>query len=200
MTNREELLAGTNPRVADTDGDGLNDYLEYVVYGTSPTSADTDGDTLPDGLEVSMGLSPLNPDDDSDGVPTSIEVMWNGVAGYTAGLDLNPALSDTDGDGVGDLVEIAAGSNPLSGASANTIEISGVAISAGQATISWNIYSNINSVDVRHSIQVSTNLLGWTTVGSVLSSGDVNAATNLTDTSSLTNLMQMFYRVELSID
>jgi len=40
----------------DTDGDGLPDELERLVYGTSPYLADTDGDGLPDGLETLPGL------------------------------------------------------------------------------------------------------------------------------------------------
>ena len=36
----------------DTDGDGLPDELERLVYGTSPYLADTDGDGLPDGWET----------------------------------------------------------------------------------------------------------------------------------------------------
>ena len=40
----------------DTDGDGLPDEMERLVYGTSPYLADTDGDGFPDGLETLPGL------------------------------------------------------------------------------------------------------------------------------------------------
>lgn len=36
----------------DTDGDGLPDEMERLVYGSSPYLADTDGDGLPDGWET----------------------------------------------------------------------------------------------------------------------------------------------------
>jgi hypothetical protein len=40
---------------SDADGDGLNNYLELVVYGTSTTSSDSDGDGLSDAWEVGLG-------------------------------------------------------------------------------------------------------------------------------------------------
>lgn len=49
LTNTEEALYGTDPYNPDTDGDGLSDYDEIMVFGTDPTRADTDGDTLADG-------------------------------------------------------------------------------------------------------------------------------------------------------
>lgn len=43
-----ELQIGTDPRLTDTDGDGLSDYDEYCKYRTTPTKADSDGDGIPD--------------------------------------------------------------------------------------------------------------------------------------------------------
>jgi hypothetical protein len=48
---REEE-AGTDPGIADTDGDGLSDGEELAVLGTDPLAADTDGDGVTDGREV----------------------------------------------------------------------------------------------------------------------------------------------------
>jgi hypothetical protein len=42
----------------DTDGDGLGDRAEVVVYGTDPTNTDTDGDGREDGDEVNDGFDP----------------------------------------------------------------------------------------------------------------------------------------------
>jgi len=42
----------TNPQVADTDGDGLNDSYEALILLTDPTSSDTDSDGIDDGVEV----------------------------------------------------------------------------------------------------------------------------------------------------
>ena len=36
----------TDPTSIDTDGDGLDDYLEWSVYGTDPTTNDTDSDNF----------------------------------------------------------------------------------------------------------------------------------------------------------
>lgn len=196
-----EYMFGTNPTNPDSDGDGLSDYDEVYVYGTSPTSTDSDGDTLSDGYELSVGYDPMNDDDDSDGVPTGVEVTWDGVAGYLAGLDLNPMLTDSDWDGVTDLMEIAAGSDPLSGLSANTISISAVGIDTnGLPVVEWDIYSNIRSVDVRYTLQYSTDLINWSAIGSALTDGDSNTSTNITDTVARTNTPVVFYRLSLSID
>jgi PA14 domain/Bacterial TSP3 repeat len=40
LSNREEYLLGTNPALADTDGDGASDFDEVKNYGTIPTKSD----------------------------------------------------------------------------------------------------------------------------------------------------------------
>ncbi|MCW1887023.1 PA14 domain-containing protein [Luteolibacter flavescens] len=40
LTNREEFLLGTNPCLADSDGDGVDDRAEVQVYGSDPTVKD----------------------------------------------------------------------------------------------------------------------------------------------------------------
>ncbi|MBK1835076.1 LamG domain-containing protein [Roseibacillus ishigakijimensis] len=86
LTNVEEVLDYfTNPLVADTDGDGLDDLTE-VEGDTDPLLADTDGDTLNDFDEVNGLL-----DGESHGF------------GPTDGSD-----ADSDGDGVADRIELAA--------------------------------------------------------------------------------------------
>ncbi len=61
LTNLQEFQNGTDPNNPDTDGDGLTDGQEVLVYHTNPLVADTDGDGIPDGLEVSLGTDPLDP-------------------------------------------------------------------------------------------------------------------------------------------
>jgi hypothetical protein len=74
LSNRREVMVyHTNPRVADTDGDGLDDGDE-VAIGTDPNNADTDGDGLDDGDEVAIGTDPNNADTDGDGVSDGDEV------------------------------------------------------------------------------------------------------------------------------
>lgn len=56
------MLRGTNPNVADTDGDGMNDGWE-VQYGFDPrannASADPDGDGLTNLQEYRLGRNPV---------------------------------------------------------------------------------------------------------------------------------------------
>ncbi len=78
---------------SDTDGDGLSDAREDLIYNTLYNVADSDGDGLLDGEEIlTYGLDPLNPDCDGDGLLDGTEVL--------SGLYLNPLLADTDGDGI----------------------------------------------------------------------------------------------------
>jgi hypothetical protein len=52
---------GTDPFVADTDGDGLLDGAEVNTYGTNPTLRDSDGDGFGDGVENGSGTNPNDP-------------------------------------------------------------------------------------------------------------------------------------------
>lgn len=85
-------LDPTNPvdALADSDLDGMTNRREYEV-GTDLRAADTDGDGLNDGAEDS------------------------GANGFFT----NPLLRDTDGDLVGDLLEVQTGSDPLDADSRN---------------------------------------------------------------------------------
>ena len=118
LSNAEELLSGTNPCEADSDGDGVSDgdELGRVVNGeaapTNPVNADSDGDGLPDGVETGTGVNlgetdrgtdPLLADSDDDRLNDSEEI--------TAGTD--PSNPDTDGDGAVDGSEISQGTDPL---------------------------------------------------------------------------------------
>lgn len=58
LFSRDEALWGTDPKLADTDGDGLLDGEEALELGTDPTSADTDEDGWEDGEELTAGTSP----------------------------------------------------------------------------------------------------------------------------------------------
>ncbi len=98
LTNREEKELGTNPKVADTDGDGLSDGDEVKKYNTNPLKADTDGDGLSDGDEVlKYHTDPLKADTDGDGLSDGDEVLK---------YHTDPLKADTDGDGLSDGDEV----------------------------------------------------------------------------------------------
>ncbi len=110
----------------DTDGDGLSDYVEKEILKTDHTMKDTDGDGNADCLEIMMKY--ISFDDDGNIIlPTYEEISKSALKNYvygTKGLDdlalimkkrgidisklrilpliSNPAIEDSDGDGIKD--------------------------------------------------------------------------------------------------
>lgn len=106
LTNDEEKRLKTNPKIADTDGDGLLDGEEFLKYKTNPLKLDSDGDGLKDGEEVNMyKTDPNKADTDGDGLSDGEEVST---------YNTNPLKADSDGDGLNDGDEIKKHkTNPL---------------------------------------------------------------------------------------
>ncbi len=95
LSNLDEQAMGTNPNLADSDGDGLNDGPE--AHGTSnaynpgistdPAKADTDGDGLSDfeengSLNSAFGNAPTDPnyaDSDGDSYSDYAEIVQYGT-------------------------------------------------------------------------------------------------------------------------
>lgn len=117
-----ELTVGMNPNHADTDGDGLYDSEEWGnIAFSSPWQWDTDGDGLHDGLEFQIGTEARNVDTDGDHLtdyeeyhqiygafdPTKWSTTQDGVPDY-----FKADLTDTDGGGIPDRLEIYWGLNP----------------------------------------------------------------------------------------
>jgi hypothetical protein len=98
LTNLEEYQLRTNPRSADSDGDGLGDNGEVNSRNTDPALVDSDGDRLPDGQEVFVhSTDPLDQDTDDDGLSDFDEAIIHGT---------DPLLVDTDADGMDDKYEV----------------------------------------------------------------------------------------------
>lgn len=103
LTTSEERDAGTNPFVADTDGDGLADGREVNEFGSDPTARHSDDDGVPDGMEVANGMDPTSMHSDEDGIPDDEE--WESDV-------LDPTATDTDDDGLEDDEEREHGTEP----------------------------------------------------------------------------------------
>lgn len=100
LTNLEEFQLGTQSNLADTDGDGVNDYQEVKIAGTSALRVDTDNDGLTDYQELSVfQTDALLKDTDGDGFLDGDEVK----GGYDPkDKDVHPPHVDLDNDGVAD--------------------------------------------------------------------------------------------------
>jgi chitinase len=95
-TSTSTTSTTTASATIDTDGDGVPDVLDR--FPNDPTEwADNDGDGIGDNQD---------PDDDNDGMPDVWEIAH--------GLNplVNDAALDEDGDGVSNLAEYQAGSDP----------------------------------------------------------------------------------------
>ncbi|MHA1303352.1 MAG: NosD domain-containing protein [Candidatus Heimdallarchaeaceae archaeon] len=91
----------------DTDGDGLDDYIEEMIVGTDPNDEDSDDDGMPDGWELFNGLNPISKDGDGDLDDDGL----NNVDEYTNNTDPND--EDSDNDGMSDGWEVENKLNPL---------------------------------------------------------------------------------------
>ena len=103
-----ENLNNTNIDTTDSDGDGLDNYLESL-YGTDTKKTDTDGDGLSDFYEVYLfNTNPLLKDSDKNGVIDSLEdADGDGLSNADEmKKGTNPLKDDTDGDGLTDAEEI----------------------------------------------------------------------------------------------
>jgi hypothetical protein len=111
------LHVNSNPLLPDTDGDGLNDNLEYTSR-LNPKSKDTDGDGNIDQERTPPDETII--DCDSDGLTDASEktgwnvVVTNGTYVYTINVTSNPYWNDTDFDGLTDFQEYNMSSNPMS--------------------------------------------------------------------------------------
>jgi hypothetical protein len=80
MDASKTLVAKFNRNTSDTDDDGVDFYDEVVTYGTNPEVADTDGDGFKDGFEVGTGFNPAvatSSPDALSSIRTAVEFRFN---------------------------------------------------------------------------------------------------------------------------
>ncbi|MFA4814709.1 MAG: S-layer homology domain-containing protein [Candidatus Gracilibacteria bacterium] len=83
------LIEEKDCRAVDSDGEGLSDMEEQVLYGTDSTLADTDGGGVNDLDEILRGSDPL---DASDDFPVEEVVEEEEQTGLRPGFDHEPGL------------------------------------------------------------------------------------------------------------
>ncbi|MHA1872148.1 MAG: hypothetical protein ACTSXF_14475, partial [Promethearchaeota archaeon] len=131
LNDLTEILNNGNPKLVDTDGDGINDTMEYYKYYSNLNNSDSDGDGIPDfdeaGLNASHRLSNIisgyiryyswpqlllnNSDSDGDGLTDLQEItgnnstVWNDTTKYYM-YYTDPTNPDTDNDGINDKLEV----------------------------------------------------------------------------------------------
>jgi len=116
LTNIAEYTRQTNPRIADTDGDGLNDLVETAT-GTYVSATNT-------------GSNPLLVDTDSDGLSDSAELAVKPLMTF-------PTDNDSDDDDRLDGDEVARGTNPRGSDIANPRMP--VIQAVGSHSFDWNL-------------------------------------------------------------
>jgi uncharacterized protein (DUF1800 family) len=169
LSNRDEFLAGTDPRVADTDGDGIKDSLERTNL-SNPLSAASKP-------EFTGASWPVGQDLDGNGLPDAWEVRYRA-------FNL-PPNGDADGDGASNAQEAKWGTDPFDANSKLTVTLSR---QTNDAVVSWPL---LTGKDQR--LFTATNLASWTQyVGSPLVNGSQSSVrfTNRFSTAPLA-----FYRV-----
>lgn len=114
LVSDASLTASSALMFNDADGDSLSDYDETYVYHTNPEAADTDGDGYNDAQEIRNGFSPHQLNQrlamtDFDGDGLSDEMEL--------ALKTDLGRKDSDSDGVDDRDEVFGGRDPLSATS-----------------------------------------------------------------------------------
>jgi hypothetical protein len=119
-TNLQEQAAGTNPTIADTDGDGRTDGAELNTAPlTDPLVPDSDGDGLSDGAEVNThGTDPNNPDSDFDSLPDGWEIA--NLLNPNSDTGNDGQFGDPDSDGLDNSEEYNVGVNSTNPRDPNT--------------------------------------------------------------------------------
>ena len=118
LTNSDPRYLGwVAEGIAYSDSGPTRTFRGEAAMGTDPVVADTDGDDLRDGVESDTGVwisvndtgtDPLDTDSDNDALPDGVETNSGVLVDRKTDSGTNPVIADTDGDGAGDWYEITA--------------------------------------------------------------------------------------------
>jgi hypothetical protein len=113
FANLDEYIYGTNPEVADTNGNGLEDWKDHP-FTYSRYAVDRDGNAIGDWWEKFWFGAPCDPNGNPDGPWdeangqygdnwTNFQEWYNSPEGWENNLfRTDPTKNDTDGDGMND--------------------------------------------------------------------------------------------------
>jgi len=172
LNNRDEFVAGTNPRAADSDGDGVSDLVERT-YLSNPLLAsskpDFAGTPWPSGEDL-----------DGNGLPDAWEIRFRAF-----GLTIN---GDADGDGASNATEAKWGTDPLDDSSKPAVVLNQ---QLNDVTVAWPFIAGKNQ-----SLYLGSTLTNWNLFNGAPLVADGAASVRFTNRLSQTN--REFYRVAAS--
>lgn len=200
MPDAWEVTHSFNPSNAsdatqDADSDGLSNLREYLA-GTNPRDSDSDDDGVPDGVELDRNADPLSAtskpagfeitgniaDLDGDGLSDA----WTLWAGGIARLP----NADSDGDGMTNLEESQAGTDPDDPASRLDLW---AARSGSDLSLSWT-----DLPYKAHAVEKSIALSSWQTVTGLPAPSSSGGLRRLTIPSASLNPDTGYYRATVN--
>ncbi len=150
LTNQQEQAFGTEPKLADTDGDGLNDRWEVEYMHYNQTAQDGEVIDLFNplsgnwncGLLTEAKRSAIKQTLDNDDQRPSWDEMANIAGQYSC-----DAILDSDGDGLFNFEEEQYGTDPLSTDSDGDLLSDSIEIAYGTVSVD-DFYNQIYGVSV----------------------------------------------------
>ncbi len=107
------IIGGTDPTLADTDGDGLPDGWEYYFWWFYGHAAEDSGESTKTAGLVGYRYTPGNITDGEPIKRTDIFTAFNPLVGDDAVMTSTGDARDIDNDGLPDVLELTLGTNPV---------------------------------------------------------------------------------------